>query len=76
MSAYLIWSIEHNAWWRGNWEGYTTKLGEAGIYSEADSQKVLTRANYPPPRVHECRIPVESVGLDPAIQPWEHLERS
>lgn len=27
---YLIWSYEHNAWWKPNRWGYTTNIKEAG----------------------------------------------
>lgn len=59
---YVIWSLEHSAWWRDNWCGYTRELALAGVYDEDDSQKILDRANYPPGRFNECRIPIETVG--------------
>jgi len=33
----LIWSNEHQAWWRSNGRGYTNQLSEAGIYDINDA---------------------------------------
>ena len=30
--TFLIWSIEHRAWWGPHRRGYTTELGQAGHY--------------------------------------------
>ena len=30
---YLIWSTEHNAWWRAGCVGYATRIEEAGQYT-------------------------------------------
>lgn len=57
---YLIWSIEHDAWWRPARCGYTTVLSEAGRYSFVEASKILTRANYI--RVNECLIPIDCVS--------------
>lgn len=59
-AEYVIWSIEHEAWWRPAWLGYTTSLLEAGRYSFAESAKILQRANFV--EVQECRIPVAALG--------------
>jgi hypothetical protein len=34
---YLIWSNEHRLWWRGNGQGYTHRLDEAGIYTRLEA---------------------------------------
>lgn len=42
---YLIWSHEHDAWWRpGGW-GYTTNVDEAGRYSLIDASRIVLDAN-------------------------------
>jgi hypothetical protein len=56
LPLFLIWSIEHDAWWRPGWMGYTRELAEAGRYTRAEAEAVLTRANYV--TVNECAIPV------------------
>lgn len=33
MSAYLIWSNEHRAWWGPNRSGYVARVEDAGRYS-------------------------------------------
>jgi len=30
---YLVWSIEHGAWWKANGNGYTVNRTEAGRYT-------------------------------------------
>ena len=34
---YLIWSWEHDAWWRPARRGYTEDVAEAGRYTEAEA---------------------------------------
>jgi hypothetical protein len=38
---YLIWSDEHEAWWRPNCRGYTTKVSEAGGYTFAEAAEIV-----------------------------------
>lgn len=56
---FLIWSIEHTAWWKPGWDGYTTAIAEAGHYTEAEADEILKRANLV--RVNECKVPLEAV---------------
>lgn len=42
---WLIWSIEHSAWWKPNSNGYTEKREEAGRYSEKAAKDIVRRAN-------------------------------
>ena len=58
---YLIWSIEHDAWWRPGEMGYTTTLREAGRYSKHQASVIVGHANLV--KFHECMIPVEALGL-------------
>lgn len=58
---YVIWSIEHDAWWRPGWAGYTQALPEAGRYSAVEADAILTRANFV--RVNECAIPFACVVM-------------
>src|SRR5438105_12624457 len=59
--TYVIWSIEHTAWWRpGQW-GYADTLAGAGRYSRADAETIVARANIR--AFHECMIPVAALAL-------------
>lgn len=44
-SLWLIWSIEHGAWWRPAHRGYTPNRGEAGLYSFAEACKIVESGN-------------------------------
>lgn len=39
---YLIWSFEHNAWWRENRCGYTEQIDEAGRYDKFATGEIVT----------------------------------
>lgn len=42
---WLIWSNEHEAWWRPNHRGYTCIIEEAGRYSKAEADSIVANAN-------------------------------
>ena len=42
---YKIWSIEHNAWWKANHNGYTPRREDAGVYNYQEVKKILDSAN-------------------------------
>jgi hypothetical protein len=44
-SMWFIWSIEHNAWWRPNAQGYTQDKKEAGLYPYLQALKIVLEAN-------------------------------
>jgi hypothetical protein len=37
---YLVWSNEHQAWWRPNSAGYSTDVRNAGRYSRAEAIEI------------------------------------
>lgn len=57
---FVIWSIEHNAWWGPGSRGYTRVLTEAGRYGRTEAATIVTRANLV--KVNECMIPTTAVG--------------
>ena len=61
MSEFVIWSIEHDAWWRPGRVGYTCELRQAGRYTRDEADAILDRANFA--RVNECAIPVAYLTL-------------
>ncbi len=56
--AYIIWSVEHNMWWRASSCGYTHKLSDAGIYGEKRAREIVKKANGRD-TFNECMIPQE-----------------
>lgn len=42
---YLIWSNEHNAWWRAGRAGYTNDKKSAGRYSGEEAAQIIANAN-------------------------------
>jgi hypothetical protein len=54
--AYVIWSFEHEAWWRpGRW-GYTRELAEAGHYTQAEAAQIVVNANCHSPQCNETML--------------------
>lgn len=45
-NEYLIWSVGHNAWWKGGEFGYTTDRTNAGIYTFDKAIEICKRANF------------------------------
>ena len=43
---WLIWSLEHDSWWKPNHQGYTLKKEEAGRYSFEEALKIAISANH------------------------------
>jgi hypothetical protein len=58
---YVIWSLEHQAWWPASRWGYVDTLDRAGRFSREDAEAIVAQANIA--KVHECMIPVEAVGV-------------
>jgi hypothetical protein len=59
---FVIWSMEHEAWWAPGSLGYAPTLDGAGIYSREDAAFIVRRANIV--KCHEAMIPVEAlIGL-------------
>lgn len=42
---WLIWSIEHNAWWAPKRNGYVEDVREAGQYSYDEAIEIVQKAN-------------------------------
>lgn len=42
---WLIWSFEHNAWWKPNEMGYTESRDSAGRYTIERATKIVEQAN-------------------------------
>lgn len=59
MGAYVIWSIEHDAWWRADGLGYTFALSKARRYTRNEAEAIVRRANTV--KVNECMIPVAAL---------------
>lgn len=57
---FVIWSIEHHAWWRPWAMGYCETLAEAGRYSRQEAAQIVERANTV--EFHECMIPLSAFG--------------
>lgn len=39
--AWLVWSREHQAWWKAHRLGYTTHVLDAGLYTAEDAQEIV-----------------------------------
>lgn len=45
-SKWLIWSIEHDGWWKPNRHGYTKYKFQAGRYSFKDACEIVKNSNW------------------------------
>lgn len=59
---YLIWSYEHDKWWKPYSQGYTEDVDEAGRYEEWEAFQIVRSANkhidHDEVTFVECMIPV------------------
>lgn len=42
---YIIYSFEHNAYWKRNSFGYSRHLNQAGVYGYKEAKEICTNAN-------------------------------
>jgi hypothetical protein len=70
--TFVIWSFEHNAWWRPGRCGYTPHLPHAGRYTHADADEIVTNANRYAKEVEEQAIPLR-VALEHEARGWHRL---
>jgi hypothetical protein len=52
---YVIWSVEHHAWWRPGRTGTCVNLLDAGRFPKDDAERIVHRANVA--GLHEVAIP-------------------
>lgn len=57
-TLWLIWSIEHNAWWAPAWNGYVKNRLDAGKYKYTDAANIVASAN-----IGEHNVPNEAMIL-------------
>lgn len=60
---FLIWSIEHGAWWRAEHGGYTEDVKEAGRYSFDEAIDIVNN-----PHTREPGVPNEAIVLADTYQ--------
>jgi hypothetical protein len=60
---FVIWSVEHQAWWRPGRRGYTVSLAHAGRYEFEDAHDIVWNANryLKGGTCHECMIPETAI---------------
>jgi hypothetical protein len=44
-TGWLVWSIEHNAWWKPNGNGYTRDRAEAGRFTFLEAATICEESN-------------------------------
>jgi hypothetical protein len=62
---FWIYSQEHAAWWKPNWQGYTRDFVQAGTYSLEDTRKILGGANFA--REKGVRVNEYAILVSPAF---------
>lgn len=72
---WLVWSCEHQLWWRANRCGYTAKVDEAGRYTLADALRCC-KGRSPRDDGKPNEIPVPSPELIETIRSrWQRGEQ-
>ncbi len=56
MAKVMIFSLEHDAWWKPNSRGYTTDQAQAGLYDEAQVAQIVRGANIHGGRRNEVMV--------------------
>ena len=58
---WIIWSIEHNRYWKAGEMGYTFDRKEAGVYTFDEALRIVTNANQfcAESDPHEAMIPYQ-----------------
>lgn len=71
---FWIYSQEHAAWWKPNWQGYTRDFVQAGTYSIEDAKRILESANLAGEK--GIRVNEYAIAVSPAFTciPDEMLE--
>lgn len=65
---WLIWSNEHEAWWRPDGGGYSSDVGDAGRYALADAVKICEAAGSLNRRGRRNgAVPAEIIGPSPEL---------
>jgi hypothetical protein len=55
---WLVWSTEHQGFWRHGAFGYTQEPDKAARYTEAEAKKICADANRYSDRIEECIIKI------------------
>ena len=69
---YVLWSIEHHAWWAPNECGYSETLNGAGVYRKARALAIVARANVR--TFNECAIPLTALDGTGTLALRAHVE--
>jgi len=56
---FVIWSIEHQAWWAPAQRGYVAHVADAGLYARDQAEAIVRDAKF---ACHECMIPVSALA--------------
>ena len=74
MTPWLVYSREHNAFWRANRIGYTRNIDEAGRYSEAEARNICDDAALGRGPCGDDDVPEFAVPAPEAVEAVEKAE--
>lgn len=63
---WLVWSVEHQSWWRPGERGYTPNLHDAGRYTFDHARQICREANdfLSGPNPNETMVHVDDMGVN------------
>ena len=73
---FLIWSNQHQGWWKANRHGYTTRTDRAGYFSFDEARAICLHANrFTPQASGPQEVMVNAPSPDQIKLDLEHPDR-
>lgn len=71
-NAFVVWSHKHQQWWRPNQMGYTPRLHDAGVYTEAEALDIQAKSAGNPTYQRSEAMPLDRALAMHPVEPMRH----